>query len=218
MKIKLCVFGSIIFSSLFFLEGCSMPKKPLSSYNKKRNFQKTFEPKGVIKKSKNSPIFVIQKHAASRLHFDIRLEIGGVLVSWAVPKGPSLNPLDKRLAIHTEDHPYDYAKFEGIIPQGQYGGGTVMVWDYGTYENIKERDGEIVPMKQCLKEGRIEVFLYGKKLQGGFALVKIKTGWLLIKMRDEFASNKKIISSHDVSAKTGRTMKQIADEKDAIWE
>lgn len=193
-------------------------KKPLSQYNKKRDFKKTPEPKGVTKKSKKNPIFVIQKHDASHLHFDFRLEIGGVLVSWAVPKGPSLDPSEKRLAVQTEDHPYEYAKFEGIIPQGEYGGGTVMVWDFGTYENIKEKDGKILPMKDCLKIGRIEIVLHGKKLQGKFALVKTKNGWLLIKMRDEYESKKKVVSTRDVSARTGRTMKQIADAKDAVWE
>jgi DNA ligase D-like protein (predicted 3'-phosphoesterase) len=173
----------------------------LKTYAKRRDLKRSKEPAAKVGKGK-SHIFVIQKHDASRLHYDFRLEIDGVLVSWAVPKGPSTNPADKRLAVRTDDHPMGYAKFEGIIPEGEYGGGTVMVWDYGTYKNIKEKDGKIVPMKQCLKNGQIEVWLKGHKLSGGYALVKTKLGgkgdnWLLVKMRDDEASARRNpVSTH----------------------
>jgi bifunctional non-homologous end joining protein LigD len=131
----------------------------------------------------------VQKHEASRLHYDFRLAINGVLVSWAVPKGPSMNPADKRLAVRTEDHPLEYADFEGVIPEGQYGAGTVMVWDKGTYEPL----GDLAPDEQ-LKQGKIDVVLQGKKLRNGFTLIQTgrRTGtpsdrkrWLLVKHRDE---------------------------------
>lgn len=190
-------------------------KRSLITYQEKRDFKTSPEPKGkaLVKKS-TSPIFVIQKHDASHLHYDLRLEIDGVLVSWAVPKGPSLNPQEKHLAIMTEDHPIEYADFEGVIPEGQYGGGTVMVWDTGTYKNIKEKNGKLVSMDECLKNGQIEVFLEGKKLKGGFALIKTQyaggDNWLLMKMKDEFASaRKKPVNSQNKSAITGRTMQQI---------
>lgn len=177
---------------IFLSMGCiTMAKNDsLKSYKKKRDFTKTPEPAGIknSKKKTEKPLFVIQKHAASRLHYDFRLEIDDVLVSWAVPKGPSTDPREKRLAIRTEDHPMDYVDFEGVIPEGQYGGGTVMIWDYGTYKNIKKKGGKLVPMEQCLKDGQIEVWLYGKKLQGGYALHLFKKEhdqWLLVKMKDE---------------------------------
>lgn len=144
-------------------------------------------------KSKPNNIFVVQKHAASHLHYDFRLEIGGVLVSWAVPKGPPVDLSQKRLAVMTEDHPLEYASFEGTIPEGSYGAGTVMIWDAGTYENIKTRAGKLVPIKKCLEIGTIEIVMHGKKLKGAFALIRTKLGsqksrgknWLLIKMKDE---------------------------------
>lgn len=195
----------------------AMPKKrSLSGYQAKRNFKVSPEPKGKQPRKKTkAPIFVVQKHDARNLHYDLRLEIDGVLVSWAVPKGLSLNPSEKRLAIMTEDHPLEYATFEGVIPEGQYGAGPVMVWDTGTYKNIKEKAGKLVPMDECLKNGQIELFLEGSKLQGGFALVKTRYGtdkdqWLLIKMKDEFASGRKNpINNQKKSVLTGRTMHQI---------
>lgn len=194
------------------IEGESMSKK-LTTYRKKRDFTKTPEPKGKKKRSK-VPLFVIQKHDASHLHYDFRLEVGGVLKSWAVPKGPSMRSSEKRLAMLTEDHPLEYAKFEGVIPKGEYGGGTVMVWDKGTYENIKtDKKGKIIPMKQCFEKGTIEVELDGEKLKGGFALVRFRDErhWLLIKMKDQFANkNLGILKSKSKSAKTGRTLDQIA--------
>lgn len=188
-----------------------MKKNPLTAYRKKRDFTKTTEPRGSIKK-KNAPIFVIQYHEATHPHYDFRLEIDEVLKSWAVPKGPSLNPREKRLAIPTDDHPIEYAKFEGIIPPGEYGAGTVMVWDYGTYENIKEKDGTLIPMDKCYKRGQIEVFLKGEKLEGAFSLIRIrineKDQWLLVKMRDEYADAQRSFGKAR-SVLTGRTIAQI---------
>ncbi|WP_332453728.1 DNA polymerase ligase N-terminal domain-containing protein [Chryseobacterium aquaticum] len=165
----------------------------LKDYNNKRKFDETTEPKGTTKKSKNQLIFVVQRHAASRLHYDFRLEMEGVLKSWAVPKGPSLNPDDKRLAIMVEDHPYDYKDFEGNIPEGNYGAGQVEVWDSGTYEPLDDTS-KLSDEKELLKElksGSLKFILYGKKLKGEFALVKMKNAennaWLLIKHKDKFA-------------------------------
>ena len=220
MKVKLFLITAtaliILVASIKLLEGPEMARS-LKTYKKKRDFSKTAEPEAKkIKKSKNR-IFVIQKHEASRLHYDFRLEIDGVLVSWAVPKGPSLNPADKRLAVMTEDHPMAYRNFEGIIPKGQYGGGTVMIWDYGTYKNIREKDGKIVPMEQCLKDGKIDIELKGKKLDGAFSLIQIRgkdsKNWLLIKENDEFASKvKNPVNTKTKSAKTDKTMTQIAKD------
>ena len=165
----------------------------LTLYNKKRNFKDTSEPEGKIKSSKSKLIFVIQRHKASRLHYDFRLEMDGVLKSWAVPKGPSLNPEDKRLAMMVEDHPYDYKDFAGVIPEGNYGAGIVEIWDKGTYsdlENSEEKVAEKSLLKQ-LKSGSIKIRMFGKKLKGEFALVKLKNNddnsWLLIKHRDQYA-------------------------------
>ncbi len=164
---------------------------------------------------KKKPIFVIQKHDASTLHYDFRLEINGVLTSWAIPKGPSLSPKNKRLAIMTEDHPLSYANFEGVIPSGEYGAGPVLIWDRGTYKNIKQKNGKTIPMKKCLEEGHIEIELQGKKLQGSFAIVKFrgKKNWLLIKMQDTYANNQKNILKEDQSVKSHKTLKEIAQEK-----
>ena len=197
-------------------------KDPLAQYRKKRDLTISPEPKGTkVKKAKTKkPIFVIQKHDASRLHYDFRLEIDGVLVSWAVPKGPSTNPKDKRLAIRTDDHPMDYADFEGVIPEGSYGAGEVMVWDYGTYKNIKMKNDELVPMDKCLKNGQIEVWLYGKKLKGGYALHlfrKDEGQWLLVKMKDEEAdARRNPTSTENKSALTNRTMTQIKKDHRAL--
>jgi bifunctional non-homologous end joining protein LigD len=167
----------------------------LKDYNNKRKFDETSEPKGKTKKSKDKLIFVIQRHAASRLHYDFRLEMEGVLKSWAVPKGPSLDPKDKRLAMMVEDHPYDYKDFEGNIPEGNYGAGQVEVWDSGTYEPLEENT-RLSDEKELLKElhaGSLKFILHGKKLKGEFALVKMKNtddnSWLLIKHKDDFAES-----------------------------
>jgi bifunctional non-homologous end joining protein LigD len=165
----------------------------LTLYNKKRNFEETTEPTGKVKKSVSKLIFVVQRHKASRLHYDFRLELDGVLKSWAVPKGPSMNPKDKRLAMMVEDHPYDYKDFEGTIPEGNYGAGIVEIWDNGTYSDIENSPREEAEknLRVGLKSGDFKIRLFGKKLQGEFVLVKLKgkddNSWLLIKHRDEYA-------------------------------
>lgn len=166
----------------------------LEDYNKKRNFDQTPEPKGSTKTTKGKLIFVIQRHAASHLHYDFRLEVDGVLKSWAVPKGPSLNPEDKRLAMMVEDHPFAYRTFEGSIPKGNYGAGEVEIWDEGTYEPIEKIKGKSdnLLMRQEIENHSLKFFLHGKKLKGEFALVKIKNpteenAWLLIKHNDQYA-------------------------------
>lgn len=163
----------------------------LQEYSDKRDFNLSPEPKGGNGKGPKGgkePVFVVQKHDASRLHFDFRLEVDGVLKSWAVPKGPSMNPKDKRLAVMVEDHPLDYANFEGVIPEGEYGAGTVEIWDKGTFEIAKGHPSA----DESLKDGRLEFVLHGKKLKGIFALVRTKMdgkddNWLLIKKNDEYA-------------------------------
>jgi DNA ligase D-like protein (predicted 3'-phosphoesterase) len=150
----------------------------------------------------------------------LRLEVGGVLKSWAVPKGPSLNPAVKRLAVPTEDHPLDYADFEGTIPEGNYGAGTVLVWDIGTYSNIKRIEGEEVPLPQQLDNGQVEVRLNGRKLAGGYALVRTGGGddarWLLIKMSDEHADRQRDVTAEEPeSVLSGRTLEEIAEEASA---
>jgi bifunctional non-homologous end joining protein LigD len=166
----------------------------LTLYNKKRNFKETSEPAGKIT-AKKTFRFVVQRHDASRLHYDFRLELGGVLKSWAVPKGPSMNPADKRLAVMVEDHPVSYIHFEGNIPEGNYGAGTVQVWDKGFFIPVN-KDEEEISEKQALadlKKGELKFFLKGDKLAGGFVLVKFKDdkNWLLIKHNDEYAVKKK---------------------------
>ncbi len=164
-----------------------MPR--LQEYKHKRDFTKTPEPKPKIKRSRRATLFVIQEHHASHLHYDFRLEMDGVLKSWAIPKGPSLDPHIKRLAALTEDHPLDYATFEGVIPEG-YGAGTVIVWDTGHYDNLSEKDGEPISMEQAFKKGHLKFFLHGKKLKGVFSLIRFNNSdknWLLIKVDDEYA-------------------------------
>lgn len=192
----------------------------LNEYKRKRKFELTPEPKGKVKKSRAGNLYIIQKHAASRLHYDFRLELGGVLKSWAVPKGPSLNPADKRLAVEVEDHPVSYGSFEGIIPEGSYGGGTVMLWDSGTWEPLKD------PLKG-LRDGRLEFSLHGEKLKGEWALVRMapranedKNNWLLIKMKDDYSrrGGKSVVDEYPLSAASGRTMKEIADAGGKVWQ
>ncbi|MCI4442777.1 MAG: 3'-phosphoesterase [Lentimicrobium sp.] len=186
----------------------------LSKYHQKRDFDSTTEPKGEIKKSKNELIFVVQKHAASHLHYDFRLEMDGVLKSWAIPKGPSMNPEEKRLAIMVEDHPYDYKDFEGTIPEGNYGAGSVIVWDSGTYALANEQDeGKIAnKFKSDLKEGHLSFILKGKKLKGEFALVRLKikqkNAWLLIKKDDQYASETDVLKKNK-SVISGLTLEDI---------
>jgi DNA ligase D-like protein (predicted 3'-phosphoesterase) len=184
----------------------------LKEYHDKRSFDRTAEAFGSRKRKGDRPIFVIQKHAASTLHYDFRLEVDGVLKSWAVPKGPSMDPREKRLALPTEEHPVEYADFEGTIPEGQYGGGTVMVWDAGTYRNLKGEEGQ--SLADQVRDGHVTVRLDGKKLEGGFALIRTGQGeearWLLVKMDDDAAdARRNPVSTETKSVLTGRTMKQI---------
>ena len=193
----------------------------LAKYHAKRDFSKTPEPKGKARRSKRRGLlYVIQKHAASRMHYDFRLEHDGVLLSWAVPKGPSFDTHDKRLAVHVEDHPIEYGDFEGIIPRGEYGGGSVMLWDRGTWEPL----GDIDTM---YREGKLKFLVRGEKLQGAWTLVRMggRTGeegknWLLIKERDEHVrpiAELDIVEDQPNSVVTGRTMAEIAADQDTVW-
>jgi bifunctional non-homologous end joining protein LigD len=196
----------------------------LTKYVEKRDFTKTAEPKAGRSKDKDHLMFVIQKHDASRLHYDFRLEMDGVLKSWAVPKGPSTDPKVKRLAMMVEDHPFDYRNFEGIIPQGEYGGGTVIVWDEGTYEPIEEIKGKKAQEKHLLKQlesGSVKIKLHGEKLEGEFALVKThgmgENGWLLIKHNDDFAA-KTDITKKDKSVLSGKTIETMEKTSEKVWQ
>lgn len=160
---------------------------------------------------------MVQRHDASTLHFDFRLQVGDVLVSWSVPKGPSLDPTDKRLAVRTEDHPLDYADFEGEIPGDQHGAGTVVVWDTGTYRNLTEHRGEPVPVPQAVEDGHLVVWLDGHKLNGAYALTKAKLRgqeqWLLVKKDDEGADRRrKPATTQPESVLSGRTNEELATE------
>lgn len=191
----------------------------LNKYRDKRDFRSTDEPRGRQSDAdpEAKPIFVIQEHDASSHHFDLRLEIDGVLKSWSVPKGPSTDPGDKRMAIATEDHPLDYADFEGRIPEGQYGAGTVLIWDRGTWTNITEKDGKTRPAKEALKQGHLLLWLDGEKIRGGYALHR--TGgsdgnWLLIKMDDDQADRRRNpVSTEPESVESGRTIDQVAADE-----
>ena len=205
----------------------------LEEYKRKRRFEQTPEPPPKVEK-KSGHRFVVQKHRATRLHYDFRLEMEGVLKSWAVPKGPSLDPADKRLAMQVEDHPVSYFDFEGIIPEGNYGAGTVMVWDVGTWEPLSPQPvkGKFVPgtdaeASEMLKKGDFKIRLHGKKLKGDFALIHMRsrrpgskgTEWLLIKKQDDSAVTGYDAEQYDKSALTGRTMREIAgDQGSAEWE
>jgi len=180
---------------------------PLQEYRKKRSFDATPEPKGRKRPARRgAAVFVVQKHDASHLHYDFRLEIGGVLASWAIPKGPSMSTEDRRLAMRTEDHPIEYADFEGIIPEGHYGAGTVMVWDTGTFEIDEDSSAG-----EQLAQGKLKFVLYGQKLQGGFALIRSDAKrWFLIKRKDEYSTRSWIIDRYDGSVLTNRTMDEIA--------
>jgi DNA ligase D-like protein (predicted 3'-phosphoesterase) len=184
----------------------------LEAYRTKRDFGRTPEPSGGRRGRR--PRFVIQKHDATALHYDFRLEAGGVLKSWAVPKGPSTNPKDKRLAMPTEDHPLDYAKFEGVIPERQYGAGPVIVWDTGTYRNLTRRDGKEVPVQRAVDDGHLSFWLEGKKLTGGYALTRVGDGkrerWLLVKMDDEGAdARRNPMKTQPESVLSGRTIEDL---------
>ncbi|KIA83653.1 DNA ligase [Kaistella solincola] len=195
----------------------------LEKYREKRDENQTPEPFGG-KTSGKELVFVVQKHDASHLHYDFRIEMDGVLKSWAVPKGPSLDPDVKRLAMMVEDHPYDYRKFEGLIPKGQYGGGTVIVWDEGTYEAIDEAGSDVKKQEKSLveqlKSGKIKIRMHGKKLKGDFALVKAhgrgENGWLLMKLEDEFASTEDI-TKKDKSVISKKSIAQMEKTPDRIY-
>ncbi len=202
-------------------------RRKLTTYRKKRDFSKTAEPSGDEQRAtgRTSLAFVIQKHAASRLHFDFRLELDGVMKSWAVPKGPSLDPSVKRLAMQVEDHPIDYNTFEGTIPKGEYGGGTVMLWDRGTYTSATDDADPIAALRRGYAKGDFKVLLSGKRLHGSWVLVRTRRGdpdkpqWLLIKHRDEFAKpGADIVADVVTSVATGRTMEEIAEnKKKKVW-
>jgi DNA ligase D-like protein (predicted 3'-phosphoesterase) len=199
-----------------------MADKRLREYRNKRDFRTTPEPKGdAVSSSERRPIFVIQKHDASRLHYDFRLEVDGVLKSWAVPKGPSTDPREKRLAVPTEDHPMDYAEFEGVIPEGEYGAGTVLVWDMGHFRNLKkDEDGNTVPLSESVEKGHVTVWLEGKKLTGGYSLVRTSKGkderWLLVKMKDEEAdARRNPVSTEPKSVLTDRTLKDVRQDAES---
>ena len=193
---------------------------PLAEYNAKRDFTKTAEPAGKVPKARGKALhFVIQKHAASHLHYDLRLELDGVMKSWAVPKGPSLDPSVKRLAMQVEDHPISYNTFEGTIPEGEYGGGTVMLWDRGTYE--AEDGGGADSLRDGYERGDLKIVFHGKRLEGGWVLVRMKRPgrpqWLFIKHRDESASAKRDITADEMtSVTTGRTMDEIGAGR-RVW-
>jgi bifunctional non-homologous end joining protein LigD len=191
----------------------------LKKYRDMRDFGETPEPAGGKPKRSKLPIFVIQKHQASHLHYDFRLEMEGVLKSWAVPKGPSYDPSIKRLAMMTEDHPYDYAAFEGVIPAGNYGGGNVIIWDNGTFELTEPDDGV-----KGIRQGKLAFKMYGKKMFGEWALVKIRgrspkgNEWLLLKHRDEYANPKiDVTEVAPQSVISGKTVEEIGDSEN-FWQ
>ena len=193
----------------------------LDLYNAKRDFTLTEEPTGRRAKPASDLRFVIQKHAASHLHFDFRLELDGVMKSWAVPKGPSYDPTVKRLAMQVEDHPVEYNTFEGTIPKGQYGGGTVMIWDRGTYD-AESGDGED-GVREGYTRGDLKIVMHGERMQGSWVLVRTRRDprgrnqWLLIKHRDKFATEgADIVAAVQTSVVSGRTMEEIAKGR-RVW-
>ena len=192
---------------------------PLLAYRKKRDFRRTPEPRGVARASRGALRYVIQKHAATRLHYDFRLELDGALKSWAVPKGPSLDPAQKRLAVEVEDHPLEYGGFEGVIPAGQYGGGTVLLWDRGTWTPTGDPH-------EGLRKGRLDFELHGEKLRGGFSLIRMrgdggaKKNWLLVKRRDAQARSERgggILEERPESVATGKGIEEIAASRKKVW-
>src|SRR6202140_5176140 len=203
----------------------------LADYQRKRDFTITGEPSGnesPVPKRAGHLRFVIQKHAARNLHFDLRLELDGVMESWAVPKGPSLDPSVKRLAMQVEDHPIDYNTFEGTIPKGEYGGGTVMLWDRGKYSSdvATSPEEEEDAIREGLKRGDLKITFHGERLHGSYALIRMKFArngssskppWLLIKHRDEFASDRDVVAENTTSVETGRTMEEIATGNTKVW-
>ncbi len=201
------------------------PEDPLVDYRRKRDFAKTPEPSGTHTPGASGDTggFVVQIHDARRMHFDFRLEVDGVLKSWAVPKGPTHDPTEKRLAVPTEDHPLDYRDFEGVIAPGEYGGGTVIVWDQGTYRSLAtDRRGNPVPFADALAAGHASFWMDGSKLHGGYALTRTRGGapgesetWLLVKRKDRYAGTTDAPDPRRArSVLTGRTLRQVATESD----
>ena len=200
------------------------PESKLAEYRQKRDFSRTAEPSGGRARASQKLAFVIQKHAASHLHYDLRLELDGVMKSWAVPKGPSLDPSVKRLAMQVEDHPIEYNSFEGTIPKGEYGGGTVMLWDRGTYSYGGANPDPLDGLRGGLKKGDFKFVLKGKRLQGSWVLVRTRSDsrgkpqWLLIKHKDEYAEpGSDVTAEHLTSVASGRTMEEIAGGKSRVW-
>lgn len=194
----------------------------LEEYRRKRDFRRTGEPRGSRRRPvgdagdpDDAPRFVVQKHDARSLHYDFRLEAGSVLKSWAVPKGPPTDPAEKVLATPTEDHPLEYADFEGVIPDGEYGAGPVLVWDAGTYRNLTEDQGETVPVEEAVRRGHLTFRLEGSKLHGGYALTRMRRrgssqGWLLVKMREEADGDRgDPRRDRPESVRTGRTLEDV---------
>src|SRR5438552_12655573 len=208
------------------------PRAQLAEYRRKRDFGRTREPSGETTSAGTRPgrlRFVIQKHAARNLHFDLRRELDGVMKSWAVPKGPSMDPSVKRLAMQVEDQPIDYNTFEGTIPEGEYGGGTVMLWDRGTYsaDAASSPDEEEAVIRASWRRGDLKITFHGERRHGSFALVRMrfarddssssKPQWLLIKHRDEFATKEDIVAENMTSVESGRAMEEIASGKSRVW-
>jgi bifunctional non-homologous end joining protein LigD len=192
------------------------PRAALSAYRSKRDFAKTSEPRGKARRASAALAYVIQKHDASHLHFDLRLEVDGVMKSWAVPKGPSIDPAVKRLAVQVEDHPMEYNEFEGIIPKGEYGGGTVMIWDRGSWRFGGDDPDPEHGIREGLRQGKLEIVMEGKRLRGAWVLVRTRkqgsrAQWLLIKQRDRYAGDgPEPVERFTRSVVTRRTMAGIA--------
>lgn len=195
-----------------------------ADYDRKRDFQRTPEPRaGSARRQEEErwPLFVIQQHGATSMHWDFRIEAEGTLKSWAVPRGPSLDPRDKRLAMPTEDHPLEYVDFEGFIPMGEYGGGPVIIWDRGVYENRSvDKRGRAISVSDGIEIGSVKVYLHGQKISGGFALVRTgsrpgeRDKWLLVKERDSEAdARRKPTRTQTKSVVSGRTLRQVVDEE-----
>jgi DNA ligase D-like protein (predicted 3'-phosphoesterase) len=195
----------------------------LDKYLAKRDFAITSEPTGGSPSPGPGPRFVIQQHAATRMHYDFRLEVDGVLASWAVPRGPSYDPQEKRLAVRTEDHPMDYAGFEGVIPKGEYGGGSVIVWDAGIFHNLTSgKRGDSRPMADGLERGHVKVWLEGEKLQGAWALTRTSRDgkdWLMVKVKDVTADPEAdVVGDQTRSVLSGKTVQEVAEDAEAaVW-
>lgn len=191
----------------------------LAAYRGQRNLRRSGEPAGGRRGQRRKPTFVVQQHSARTMHYDFRLEADGVLKSWSVPKGPSLDPAEKRLAVPTEDHPLDYEKFEGVIPAGGYGAGPVIVWDTGTYENrTVDSSGHPVDVADAIGRGHVSFDLHGQKLRGGFSLTRFRSGrqpgWLLVKRDDEFASRQGDLErDQPQSVRSGKDIGQVGEER-----